>query len=141
LHKDKSVFKLDELPVDQYAASLGLPGAPKIKFLSKEIAKQKKNASRTVAALQAEITEEQSAKKDNNSDNGSDEDEDSSADEEESAPTLDSIQLGESTVKPSKVYLPPIDLFPSTKFSTLARRTYQIRPDVRTQKSKVRTLW
>jgi ATP-dependent RNA helicase DDX10/DBP4 len=48
LHKDKSIFKIEELPADLFAESLGLPGTPKIKFLSREIAKQKKNASRTV---------------------------------------------------------------------------------------------
>ncbi|KAF9011962.1 P-loop containing nucleoside triphosphate hydrolase protein [Cyathus striatus] len=58
LHRDKTIFKVDELPVERFAESLGLPGAPKIKFLSKEIAKQKKNASRTVAAAQAESSEE-----------------------------------------------------------------------------------
>lgn len=45
LHKDKSIFKIDELPAERFAASLGLPGAPKIKFLSKEAAKKRKNAS------------------------------------------------------------------------------------------------
>ncbi|KAL5478435.1 DBP4 [Sanghuangporus weigelae] len=45
LHKDKSIFKIDELPVEKFAVSLGLPGAPKIKFLSKEAAKKRKNAS------------------------------------------------------------------------------------------------
>ncbi|KAL1748300.1 P-loop containing nucleoside triphosphate hydrolase protein [Schizophyllum fasciatum] len=53
LHKDKSIFKVDQLPVDRFAESLGLPGTPKIKFLSKELAKQKKNASRAVAAAQS----------------------------------------------------------------------------------------
>ncbi|GJE93447.1 DEAD/DEAH box helicase [Phanerochaete sordida] len=47
--KDKSIFKLEELPVQRYAEALGLPGAPKIKFLNKEIAKAKKNASHAVA--------------------------------------------------------------------------------------------
>jgi ATP-dependent RNA helicase DDX10/DBP4 len=46
LQKDKSIFKLDQLPLEQFAESLGLPGAPRVKFLSKELAKQKKNASR-----------------------------------------------------------------------------------------------
>ncbi|KAG2007081.1 ATP-dependent rRNA helicase RRP3 [Coprinopsis cinerea AmutBmut pab1-1] len=52
LQKNKSIFKLDALPVDRYAESLGLPGTPKIKFLNREIAKAKKNASREVAAIQ-----------------------------------------------------------------------------------------
>lgn len=33
LHKDKSTFDLAALPLPEYAASLGLPGAPKIKFV------------------------------------------------------------------------------------------------------------
>jgi ATP-dependent RNA helicase DDX10/DBP4 len=44
--------------VDRFAESLGLPGTPKIKFLNKEIAKKKKNASRTVEAAQAEVEKE-----------------------------------------------------------------------------------
>ena len=61
LHKDKSIFKLDELPADKFAESLGLPGAPKIKFLSREQAKKQKNASRTMAALQAQIESEKAS--------------------------------------------------------------------------------
>ncbi|KAJ7326347.1 hypothetical protein DFH08DRAFT_968253 [Mycena albidolilacea] len=58
LHKNKVVFNLAELPAERFAESLGLPGAPKIKFLSKEVAKQKKNKSRAVEAAQAEVREE-----------------------------------------------------------------------------------
>lgn len=58
LQKDKEVFKVTELPAEEFATSLGLPGVPKIKFLSREKAKEKKNASRAVAALQAEIKKE-----------------------------------------------------------------------------------
>jgi len=54
LHKDKSIFKIEELPIDLFAESLGLPGTPKIKFLSKEIVKQKKNASRAVEPEESE---------------------------------------------------------------------------------------
>ena len=32
LQKDKTVFKLSELPAEEYAASMGLPGAPQIKL-------------------------------------------------------------------------------------------------------------
>ncbi|KAG1769818.1 DEAD-domain-containing protein [Suillus occidentalis] len=55
LYKDKSIFKVDELPVEKFAESLGLPGAPKIKFLNRELVKKQKNSSRAVAAIQAEI--------------------------------------------------------------------------------------
>ena len=51
VQKDKSVFQLDKLPLQRYAESLGLPGAPKIKFLNKEIAKLKKNASHATTNL------------------------------------------------------------------------------------------
>lgn len=51
LQKDKSIFKLEELPADKFAESLGLPGAPKIKFLNKEVASKKKNAPLTLPQL------------------------------------------------------------------------------------------
>ncbi len=93
VHKDKSVFKLEELPVERFAESLGLPGAPKIKFLSKEIAKKKKNASHTTAQVQPSArtnvvnSEESEAEEDDLSEH-------SSSEEEE-------IQTAES--KPEKV--------------------------------------
>ena len=65
LHKDKSIFKIDELPVDRFAESLGLPGTPNIKFLNKDAGK-KKNASRAVEALQGEIEKEIKVKMDSN---------------------------------------------------------------------------
>ncbi|KAI0356989.1 DEAD-domain-containing protein [Trametes cingulata] len=77
LQKDKSIFKLGELPVERFAEALGLPGMPKIKFLSKEMAKKRKNASRTVAQIQAptqhEPQEETSDEEDASSDESSDE--------------------------------------------------------------------
>lgn len=102
LHKDKAIFKVDELPADRFAESLGLPGAPKIKFLGKEIAKKKKNASRTVAALQAEIAEEQMAKQTHDSDITNDED---SSSEDETALPIDSAGAADvpSVSKASKV--------------------------------------
>lgn len=36
IQKDKSIFKLSELPAEAYAASMGLPGAPQIKLLDKK---------------------------------------------------------------------------------------------------------
>ncbi|KAF6066400.1 DEAD/DEAH box helicase family protein [Candida albicans] len=44
-------FKDPELPAESYAASLGLPGAPKIKIKGGESNKEKKNASRKLIAL------------------------------------------------------------------------------------------
>ncbi|BFZ56622.1 ATP-dependent RNA helicase dbp4 [Savitreella phatthalungensis] len=44
LHKDKDVFKLAQLPLDEFAASLGLPGAPRVKFIAAAQQKALKNA-------------------------------------------------------------------------------------------------
>ncbi|OLN95794.1 ATP-dependent RNA helicase dbp-4 [Colletotrichum chlorophyti] len=46
LQKDKEVFKFDKLDLDAFAASLGLPGAPQIKFHKGQDAKKLKNAPR-----------------------------------------------------------------------------------------------
>lgn len=54
LHKDKAIFQLDKLPAERFATSLGLPGAPKIKFLAKDAASKKKNENRDVAAVKKE---------------------------------------------------------------------------------------
>jgi len=76
--------------VDKFAESLGLPGTPKIKFLSKAIVKQKKNASRAVEAAQAEAQEGGSS-----DESGSEEDESSSSGDEEDTIVKDT--------KPAKV--------------------------------------
>ncbi|KAI8361050.1 P-loop containing nucleoside triphosphate hydrolase protein [Mortierella sp. GBAus27b] len=39
LQKDKTVFDVNALPAEEFAASLGLPGAPRIKFVEKSKAK------------------------------------------------------------------------------------------------------
>ncbi|GAA5822433.1 hypothetical protein JCM3770_000269 [Rhodotorula araucariae] len=78
LQKDKSVFKLDELPLEEYAASLGLAGAPKIKFGTKQEASAVKNKARQVEALQRAI-EEKGAEE---SDEDDDEDESDGDDDE-----------------------------------------------------------
>ncbi|KAL9033818.1 MAG: hypothetical protein Q9180_005748, partial [Flavoplaca navasiana] len=44
LQKDKEVFKLDQLPLEEYSVSLGLPGAPRVKFVKGDNAKSLKNA-------------------------------------------------------------------------------------------------
>ncbi|OAX33795.1 DEAD-domain-containing protein [Rhizopogon vinicolor AM-OR11-026] len=85
LYKDKSIFKVNELPVEKFAESLGLPGAPKIKFLNKELAKQRKNASRTVAAIQAEIEMEVKRGEGSSQDENNSEEADTSSDDDEPA--------------------------------------------------------
>ena len=44
LQKDKTIFDLTALPIEAFAASLGLPGAPQIKFIGQ--AHAKKNEAR-----------------------------------------------------------------------------------------------
>lgn len=51
IQKDKDIFKVDQLPAEEFAASLGLPGAPKIKIKGDPNGKEKKNASRKLLAL------------------------------------------------------------------------------------------
>ncbi|KAI0073614.1 DEAD-domain-containing protein [Panus rudis PR-1116 ss-1] len=79
LHKNKSIFKLDQLPIERFAESLGLPGAPKVKFLNKEVAKQKKNASHSSAALKSKTAANDNGQ---GSDSEDELDEHSSSDEE-----------------------------------------------------------
>jgi ATP-dependent RNA helicase DDX10/DBP4 len=85
--KNKDVFKLGELPIEAFAASLGLPGAPKIKFLSKEMAKQKKNAPKILLTNENKTTaQRQGASEDEESGSGEDEEPHSSSDEDETRP-------------------------------------------------------
>ncbi|KAG0703553.1 DEAD-domain-containing protein [Suillus ampliporus] len=93
LYKDKSIFKVNELPVEKFAEALGLPGAPKIKFLNKDLVRRQKNASRTVAAIQAEIEAE--VKHGKRSSNAEDED-----DSEEAAVSSDDDALATADLAP-----------------------------------------
>ncbi|KAJ7905156.1 P-loop containing nucleoside triphosphate hydrolase protein [Mycena leptocephala] len=99
LHKDKSIFKLTELPVERFAESLGLPGAPKIKFLSKEVAKQKKNKSRAVEAAQAEVLKEKAEIEGDSDDSEGDEGDVHESSDEEGAEDEDE---DEEPSKPAK---------------------------------------
>ncbi|KAK2744833.1 ATP-dependent RNA helicase dbp4 [Myotisia sp. PD_48] len=46
IQKDKEVFDVQGLPLEEFASSLGLPGAPRIKFIKGEDTKSLKNAPR-----------------------------------------------------------------------------------------------
>lgn len=59
LQKDKEVFKLKEYDLEAYAASLGLPGTPRIKFLQNDDSKQKKQANREKIEVSEEEEEEE----------------------------------------------------------------------------------
>jgi ATP-dependent RNA helicase DDX10/DBP4 len=52
LQKDKEIFKINDYDLEGYAASMGLPGAPKIKFQKGDDTKKLKNAPR--AALSSD---------------------------------------------------------------------------------------
>ena len=60
IQKDKDVFKLEKYPLEEFAASLGLPGAPRIKFLKAdaEEVKRRKNAPRVQMELSGEEDED-----------------------------------------------------------------------------------
>ncbi len=50
VQKDKEIFNVKKMDLEGFAASLGLPGAPKVKFVKGEDAKARKNAPRQLLA-------------------------------------------------------------------------------------------
>ncbi|EZF71498.1 ATP-dependent RNA helicase DBP4 [Trichophyton soudanense CBS 452.61] len=54
IQKDKEVFDVKALPLEEYAASLGLPGAPRIKFIKGEDTKSLKNAPRRLQIVSSD---------------------------------------------------------------------------------------
>ena len=56
--QDKETFKLKELDLEGFAASLGLPGAPRVKFLKGDDTKARKNMPRALAAAIAAGSDE-----------------------------------------------------------------------------------
>ncbi|KAK1755921.1 P-loop containing nucleoside triphosphate hydrolase protein [Echria macrotheca] len=54
LQKDKEVFQFDKLDLDAFAASLGLPGTPQVKFQKGQDIKRLKNASRAAMSSGSE---------------------------------------------------------------------------------------
>ncbi|PWY89831.1 RNA helicase [Aspergillus heteromorphus CBS 117.55] len=49
VQKDKEIFNIKELKLEDLAASFGLPGAPRIKFIKGDDTKERKNAARSTA--------------------------------------------------------------------------------------------
>lgn len=106
LQKDKTIFKVKELPAEEFAASMGLPGAPQIKFEDGKKAKIR-SAPKAAEAQQpreedldamvagsdeeeeeAELEEDEEAGSEQGDESGSEEDEEdevSGSDEEEEA--------------------------------------------------------
>ncbi|KAK5121487.1 ATP-dependent RNA helicase dbp4 [Meristemomyces frigidus] len=66
VQKDREVFKLDQYDLEGFAASLGLPGAPRIKFLKAdaEEVKRRKNAPREAAVAGSEDEAESGGEED-----------------------------------------------------------------------------
>ena len=62
VQKDKDIFKVKELDLQQYAASLGLPGTPNVKFVKGEDAKVRKNAPRQLLEVSSGSEAEDTAK-------------------------------------------------------------------------------
>jgi ATP-dependent RNA helicase DDX10/DBP4 len=54
LQKNKSIFNLSEVPAQQFAGSLGLLGAPKIRFLNKRVAADKVSKPTKVSSPEVE---------------------------------------------------------------------------------------
>ncbi|KAF5021339.1 hypothetical protein F66182_6624 [Fusarium sp. NRRL 66182] len=63
LQKDKDVFKFDKVDLDGFAASLGLPGTPQVKFRKGDDIKRIKNAPRAGMSSDSESDEENGNKK------------------------------------------------------------------------------
>ncbi|EHY53063.1 ATP-dependent RNA helicase dbp4 [Exophiala dermatitidis] len=64
VQKDKETFDLKKLDLEAFAASLGLPGTPRVKFVKGEDAKARKNAPRQLlAALESEGSEDENGER------------------------------------------------------------------------------
>ncbi|WWC65167.1 uncharacterized protein I303_107781 [Kwoniella dejecticola CBS 10117] len=86
IQKDKSVFKLSDLPAEAFAESMGLPGAPQIKFAEQKAAKVRGGTKKDVepeAEAVEEIEERAVVGSDEESDAENDEDEEGDATESE----------------------------------------------------------
>ncbi|KAB8223312.1 ATP-dependent RNA helicase dbp4 [Aspergillus novoparasiticus] len=63
VQKDKEVFKLKDLKLEDFASSLGLPGAPRIKFIKGDDTKERKNASRATAYMSSDDDSDEGGEK------------------------------------------------------------------------------
>ncbi|CAE7131797.1 unnamed protein product [Rhizoctonia solani] len=70
LQKNKTIFQLDQLPLDAFAAALGLPGAPRVKFIGQAMAKKRKNESRQAQLAVAQADDEESSAESNSGSGG-----------------------------------------------------------------------
>ncbi|RAK78545.1 RNA-dependent ATPase HCA4 [Aspergillus fijiensis CBS 313.89] len=63
VQKDKETFDVKNLKLEEFAASLGLPGAPRIKFIKGEDTKERKNAPRLAAYASSEDESDEDGEK------------------------------------------------------------------------------
>lgn len=122
LQRNKKIFKLDQLDLTAFAESLGLPGAPQVKFTgqgnggfaggSGESAKAKKNAPRTVEAIKKELlvtndsssdSEGSEEEVDGTSDSGSASEDENVSDEEENSDSNDEESSKSASRKEPKI--------------------------------------
>ncbi|QKX53061.1 uncharacterized protein TRUGW13939_00132 [Talaromyces rugulosus] len=59
VQKDKEIFKVKELALDEFAASLGLPGTPRIKFIKGEDSKIQKNQPRALRYISSDESDQE----------------------------------------------------------------------------------
>ncbi|KAM5457404.1 ATP-dependent RNA helicase dbp4 [Microsporum audouinii] len=64
IQKDKEVFDVKALPLEEFAASLGLPGAPRIKFIKGEDTKSLKNAPRRLQLVSSDDEDDEDVNED-----------------------------------------------------------------------------
>ena len=62
VQKDKSIFDVQKVDLESFAASLGLPGAPRVKFVKGEDAKSRKNMPRQLREMLSENDSDEEAK-------------------------------------------------------------------------------
>ncbi|EJU01294.1 DEAD-domain-containing protein [Dacryopinax primogenitus] len=106
LQKNKEVFNLEEMPIKKFAASLGLPGAPRIRFRrgQGEDGKEKKNKSRTLAA-EGNIRGGKKGSEDED-DSGDSEQEGDNEDDEDAAATQFAAAVVEATMEEPETVAP-----------------------------------
>ncbi|EED16970.1 DEAD box RNA helicase (Hca4), putative [Talaromyces stipitatus ATCC 10500] len=63
VQKDKEVFKVKDLALDAFASSLGLPGAPRIKFIKGEDSKLQKNQPRALRYMSSDDSDQEEGEK------------------------------------------------------------------------------
>lgn len=61
IQKDKEIFDVKNLPLEEFATSIGLPGAPRIKFIKGEDTKSRKNAPRRLIVGSSDEGEDEDA--------------------------------------------------------------------------------